>query len=333
MRTVGIIALGLASSAVFLLLVLRRADVGQALDSLQAATLWQIILAAGVIQCVYLGQAVRWRTLVVSDRPVGQYFTLVLAGVGTNNLLPLRIGDLLRARWLASRESIPTGRALGSVFRDRASDVVGLMLILLATSPFVADSAWVSRLALAGFVLLAGVALVIAGAIWYTRRHPRQRRDSRSRVRALGRDLLDELSSALGRARIATALVLSVVVWSGWAASARLVCASLGIDVSATEILFVTAVMNLGVAIPSSPGFVGTYQWLAVSALGLVGVASDPALAFALVVQAVWFVPTTIVGGGLALREVRRNTLPQRPQRSSTSAEPDSQYSAEVGPE
>ena len=86
-------------------------------------------------------------------------------------------------------------------------------------------------------------------------------------------------------------------------------CASIGIDVSAAEILFVTAVINLGVAIPSSPGFVGTYQWLAVSALGLVGVAPDPALAFALLMQAVWFVPTTIVGGVLAVGEVRTNTF------------------------
>ena len=301
--------IGIASSAFFLYLVLRRADLGRAVDALRGATLWEVVLAACVIQLVYVGQAVRWRTIVVSGRPIRQYLGLVLAGVGANNLLPLRIGDLLRARWLASREAIPTGRALGSVFRDRAADVIALMLILLSTSPFVTSSEWVSQLALAGFVLLVGIALVIAASIWYTGRHPRQRLVSRSPLRSLGRDLLDELSNALGRARIAIALGLSVLVWSTWAVSAGLVCASIGIDVSAAEILFVTAVINLGVAIPSSPGFVGTYQWLAVSALGLVGVAPDPALAFALLMQAVWFVPTTIVGGVLAVGEVRTNTF------------------------
>ena len=36
-----------------------------------------------------------------------------------------------------------------------------------------------------------------------------------------------------------------------------------------------TAVINLGVAIPSSPGFIGTYQWLGVSALALFDVRTE----------------------------------------------------------
>jgi len=57
-----------------------------------------------------------------------------------------------------------------------------------------------------------------------------------------------------------------------------------------------SAALNLGVAIPSSPGFVGTYQWLGVSALALFGIGREEGLAFAICMQAVWYVPTTIVG-------------------------------------
>ena len=60
--------------------------------------------------------------------------------------------------------------------------------------------------------------------------------------------------------------------------------------------------MNLGVAIPSSPGFIGTYQWLAVSALGLLGVARIEALAFGILMHATWYVPTLVIGGVLLLR-------------------------------
>ena len=66
--------------------------------------------------------------------------------------------------------------------------------------------------------------------------------------------------------------------------------------------MLVTAVINLGVAIPSSPGFIGTYQWLAVSSLALFGVGATEALAFGVLMQAVWYVPTTLVGGALLLR-------------------------------
>ena len=57
-----------------------------------------------------------------------------LQAIGANNVLPLRIGDLLR-RWLATSAEIPTGRAFGSAFRDRACDVLTLVVALAASLP------------------------------------------------------------------------------------------------------------------------------------------------------------------------------------------------------
>ena len=138
------------------------------------------------------------------------------------------------------------------------------------------------------------------------------RREQRSRGRKLLRDTIDELASPIGRRTILTALGLSVVAWSIWATAAGLVCRSLGIHLSPVELVFVTAVINLGVVIPSSPGFIGTYQWLAVSALSVVGVHGEVAIAFSLLMQAVWYIPTTIVGGVIAIREVHRDATRSR---------------------
>ena len=60
--------------------------------------------------------------------------------------------------------------------------------------------------------------------------------------------------------------------------------------------LFVGAVLNVGLAIPSSPGFVGTYQWLIVAGLGLFAVGATQAFAFSVLLQLTWFVPQTVVG-------------------------------------
>ena len=75
-----------------------------------------------------------------------------------------------------------------------------------------------------------------------------------------------------------------------------LVARSLGIDLSLTEALFVTAVLNLGSAVPSSPGYVGTYEWLGVASLGLLDIDHESALAFTILVHAAWYVPTTLFG-------------------------------------
>ncbi len=306
-RGVVVVAVGLASSAVFLALVLRRADVGAALDALRAARLADVLVAAVVLQVTYVVQALRWRLLAGAPAPLPRYLALVLGGIAVNNVVPLRLGDVLRGRWLAVRAGLETGRALASVFRDRFGDVLALAALLLVTLPFVGGGSWLLTLTLGAVALVVVLFLVVAASSWYSRRRPRHRRQSRSRLRKLARDALDELTTAVGIPTVAAGLALSLLVWATWAFAAWLVCRSLGVELGVVEVLFVTAVMNLGVAIPSSPGFVGTYQWLAVAALGAAGVAAEPALAFAVLIQAAWFVPTTLVGGALALVELRRD--------------------------
>ena len=220
----------------------------------------------------------------------------------TSNVTPSRRrGGALLALGLASSAFF-----LWLVFRDRACDVLTLVVALAASLPIVGDAAWVEKIAVGGLVLVMVLALVIVGAVVYSRTRPRARRGERSRARKLLRDTIDEVASPIGRRRLVRALALSVGAWGAFAVAAGLVCRSLGISLSPVELVFVTAVINLGVVIPSSPGFIGTYQWLAVSALGVVGVDGDVAIAFSLLMQAIWFIPTTIVGGAIAIREVHR---------------------------
>jgi glycosyltransferase 2 family protein len=314
----ALLAVGIASSVFFLWLVFRDADLHDVWVALRGADLVLVLLAAVVIQGVYVAQAARWRLIAGTlELSVARFYALVLAGIGANNVLPLRIGDLLRARWLATSAEIPTGRSLGSVFRDRVCDVITLVVALAVSLPFVGGQAWVARIAVGGVVLLAALALFGAGAVFYARTRPRARRDGRGRIRRLVRDTIDELASPIGRRRVVLALALSVVAWGVWAAAAGLVCRSLGFSLSPSELVFVTAVINLGVVIPSSPGFVGTYQWLAVSALGVVGIDGEVAIAFSLLMQAVWYIPTTLGGGLIAVREVHREAT-----RGRTDLEP-----------
>jgi hypothetical protein len=49
------------------------------------------------------------------------------------------------------------------------------------------------------------------------------------------------------------------------------------------------------------------YQWLGVAALGLFDVPVEEALAFPILLQASWFIPTTIAGAILGGRALRRS--------------------------
>ncbi len=288
-------AIGIPVSVVFLVLAIRGTDLGAVWGTLQGVRPLPLLGAVGCMGAVYWLQAARWRR--IADTALGQrrFFEMIVAGVAVNNVLPGRVGDLLRARWV-SRGAFSGGRGLATVMLDRAFDILALVAFLLLSLPLVTDAGWVDRIVVGSLLVLAVVCVVILAARSYTRRRPRSRRPHRRLARRFLRDTLEGLSDPLSVERGLVWFGISVVAWATWAVGAILVGRAVGVELSLVDAIFVTAALNLGVAIPSSPGFVGTYQWLGVSALALFGIGREAGLAFAICMQAVWFVPTTIVG-------------------------------------
>ena len=304
-RNAWIVAsVGIPASALFMYLAVGGADLGAVWGTLQGVRPAPVLGAVACMGVVYWLQAARWRRIALTGASHWRFFEMVVAGVAVNNVLPGRVGDLLRARWV-SRGAFSYGRGVATVVFDRGFDLVVLFAFLLATLPFVTDEAWVDRIVVGTLAAVALLAGAILAARSYTRRRPGPRRH-RGRARRFARDLLDGLSEPLGATRTQELVLLSIAAWLVWTLGALLVARAVGVELTLLEAVFVTAAINLGVAIPSSPGFVGTYQWLGVSALALFGIGQESALAFAIVLQAVWYVPTTLAGLVLLLTRTRR---------------------------
>lgn len=297
------VVVGLPLSAFFFWLAFRDADLELVWSVLTEAGVGYIVLAVACMAGLYAGQALRWHAIArTPEVPTMRFGEMVVSGVAVNNVLPGRIGDVLRARWLQVAARIPAGRALATVFLDRGFDVLALVVFLAVSLPFVSSAEWLRRIALGGLGLLVAVGLVLVAARMYAARRTRDRRGHRSRLRRIGRDVLDGLSEPVSRRRAVGLAGISLGTWAMWALGAWFVARALDIELSPVEAIFVTSVVNLGVAIPSSPGFIGTYQWLGVSALGLFDVRTEQALAFSILMHAAWYVPTTLVGGLLLAR-------------------------------
>lgn len=294
------VVVGVPVSALFLYLASRNLDFGEVGASLRRADPTRVALGAALIWVMYWVQAHRWRRVAraEADLPLRRFGTFVVGGLACNNVVPGRLGDLLRVQWLASAAGISRGRALATVVVDRASDLMALVLLLALTFPIAPRPTWLTRIDLVA--VAGGVALAVL--LLAARRHARTRDADRTRSRLfrLVSDGFATMSHAVNRRDAPVVAALSLAAWAAWSASAWLVAGSLGISLSLTETLFVAAVVNLGVAVPSSPGFVGTYQWLCVATLGLLSVGQADAFAFSVLFQAVWYVPTTLAGVALA---------------------------------
>ena len=287
---------GIPIGLFFLWLAVRNADLDAVSDSLREADARLVALAIGAFAFVYAFQSARWRRIAATPQ-VGfpRFYEMTVSGVAVNNVLPGRIGDFLRARWLGLDAGMAGGKAFGTVVLDRAFDLVVLVGLLVVGIAAVASSGWLVELAAAGVVVLLGFAGVLLFSRKYIERRDRDRRE-RGFVRRLVRDTVERLAEPFGRRHLLVWLGLSLGAWATWAVAALLVARALDVELSLTEALFVTAVLNLGSAVPSSPGYVGTYEWLGVASLGLLGVDDEPALAFTLLVHAAWYVPTTLFG-------------------------------------
>jgi uncharacterized membrane protein YbhN (UPF0104 family) len=222
-------------------------------------------------------------------------------------VLPGRVGDLLRAHWLSRRTGTPRSRTLATVVVDRACDVFVLLALLIATYPFTPRRTWIDRVYVASLVVTAILAAGLVATRLYVAHRARDGRTLPLSVRLSwpGRQLsglIRGTAAVVGPGDLAAAVALSAAAWVLWAAGLWLVADALGIDLALWQAAFMTGLVNLGTAVPSSPGFVGTYQWLCVSGLGLFDIGASQAFAFSLVLQAAWFVPTTAVGVPLAVR-------------------------------
>jgi glycosyltransferase 2 family protein len=297
---------GLAVSGVFLWLAVRNADLDAVRHTLADADFGPVALAVVALGIGYGFQAARWKRIAdTPDVPLRSFYAMLIGGLACNNVLPVRIGEFLRAGWLSRDARISGGRAFGSVVLDRICDVVMLALLFAIGLQAVASAAWLVRLGIGALLAVIAIALVLVVARLYTRRRGQQRSE-RGRLLTILRETVEMLAEPIGRHRAATWLGLTACTWILSSVAATLVGRALGIDLSPVEAVFVTSSLALGVAIPSSPGYIGTYQWIGVAALGLLDVSVEQALAFSILMQATWYVPTTIVGGAvIGLRAVR----------------------------
>jgi glycosyltransferase 2 family protein len=304
-RTVVVgLVIGLPLSALFLWLAFRGVEFGDVWLAIKEA---HPALVAAAIPCALLlfpFQGLRWRHLVEATTlpPRPAFVALIFVGGAVTNVVPGRPGDLARGMWLTRLGPVPVARALTSVGVDRAVDVLTLFTYLLVCLPFIDKPDWVVNLVIVGAGLTVLAVIVLAGAWWYSIRSSKGAarldlgRDDKSWWRHQISGIVRGLA-VLSRPRdFGSALTLSFLGWLGPIAAGWLIATALGISLDVLSITFVVGVISLGSAIPASPGMVGTYQWLAVTSMAVVGVGAADALAFSIISQATWYVPVTLSG-------------------------------------
>lgn len=134
-------------------------------SSFAAADLRVLLLTVPLVLINMALRSVRWRSLLdaPADATFRRTFAALMIGYLANNVLPVRLGDLVRVVVLAGTTQLSRSRILSTVLLERLLDV-GMVVLLLTSIAFVGSlPAWLRSAALAtGVVTILGFAGVCA---------------------------------------------------------------------------------------------------------------------------------------------------------------------------
>lgn len=329
---------GLVISGVCLWLAFRNVPFTEFLDELQSIKPGYLLLAASFQFLAVLARGRRWQSILKDEVPLSMTFFGHGIGFLFNNILPFRAGEVARTLAVADWANQPFLKVGSSVLLERLIDVAVVVMGLILVLPFMqVDQAVLQGGILLGVVALSGMVFLFAAASkpvwgrqvlqWFVRRIPRIPVESSLRW-------FDQLIEGVG---ILTSIgrFWKVMIWSiiSWICSMFLywsVFKSFQPQASWLEATFVVVALSLSISIPSSPGFLGVFQYVGLQALVLpFGDKYDSATALAAIMVSylVYYVGTSLIGvismqkfsGSLAsisrrITAIRENLGPSEPE-------------------
>jgi len=317
-RTAVVTALALGLLALFL----RNANLQEVWRVMRQAQLALVAAGVGLLFFGYACRTARWQVMLTPIGPTrfGVALRATIIGFAASFVLPARAGEVIRPWLLARREGLPVAAAFATILLERVLDLVTVLVLLglyfAVFDPGLSTMDPAMYAAVRGGALLAAVAAAIGMGVmlacaadparlsrlvaWSTGWLPAR---PRQLVTALSQSFAEGLASVRNPRQLALALVWSVPLWLAIAAQIWVVSLALGVVLPAAGSLLVTALLVVGVAVPT-PGAVGGYhEAYRLSVTSFFAIDNDRAVAAAIVLHAVGFVPTLIAGAWMMAME------------------------------
>jgi len=252
---------------------------------------WVVIATVSLLASVGL-RALRWQYLFKETDGVETYplFRYELIGYFGNNVLPLRLGEVLRAYILGKRYALSKSYVFGTIILERILDTASLVILagtLLLIFPLNSDIKtyiYIGFGAVAVFlvimIFLKRLHLVISeGSLW---------RNVTNFIEGF-RNIQPE--------RLPVIFILSIIIWLVYWLDVHLIQMAFKLDMAPSQSLLLLIISSLVISIPSAPGMIGTFHaGVKYVMVGLLGFSPDLSNTFAIVLHAYGYIAYTVVG-------------------------------------
>ncbi len=306
------ILVGLLVSGVLLWYSMREVRPGEVWSALRQAN---YLGFAALVVLTLLGfwlRAWRWRWLLGTDRPapLGPMYSATMIGFMANNLLPLRLGEFLRAWALGRSLRLSKTMVFATVVVERVVDMVTLIAIFglaMAIHP-IAEGTEAGRLVRQGAGVMVLASLGLIGFIVALERQPRLARavvtflTSRlpERLRRRGVVTLDRFIEGLtlfrDLPRLMWVFFLSFVMFTVFTLCITVTMWAFGIRAPWYAGIVMLVITAIGIMVPAAPGYLGTLHFACTVGLKLFDVPPEVSVPFSWFYWAGQWIPVTVVG-------------------------------------
>ncbi len=290
-----------------------QVDMQQLMVTIQSAHYPLVIFAAFAILSTIVFRAWRWQYLLQPVKPVCLLSLLSATSIGfmVNMLLPAHAGELARAYVIGHKENMTTMSSFATIVVERVVDLLSLLLLILAMLALASLSPSmlpiVSGLRTGGLIICL-ICLGMVAGLWLVKYRTAQT------VAWLGRwmqclpdkwrtsacaalwSFAEGLKAFKQGRHMVSVILISLLIWTVLALSNSLIFSAFDLQLPWPAAFFILFAQVIGVMIPSSPGFIGTYHASVVSGLALFSIPPELALSVAIAMHAAFFFPCIVIG-------------------------------------
>ncbi|MDH3456374.1 MAG: flippase-like domain-containing protein [Gemmatimonadota bacterium] len=260
-------------------------------------------------------RAARWRVLLREELawlPFASLYHATAAGFAVNNLLPARAGEVARAYAARRLTGVRFSAAVTTIALSRVLDGVTLFAILVfATlvgwlpSEFTILNVSVGRIILVASVVFAVFFALALGAATFP--HPVLQLTAWISARTLPqrwvtgfnegvKGIIDSLAVMRDPQQLAQVALWSAVIWGLGGLSFFLAFLAFDLSVPWHAAFTLQTLINFGLVIPSTPGFVGVFEAVTRASLSIYGVDGASAVSYAVAYHFCLYAPVTLMG-------------------------------------
>lgn len=252
-------------------------------------------------------RAYRWRIILTTEEslPISNVFWANMAGYLGNNILPARAGELIRAVYIGKENNISTSFALATGLVERFMDLIALVIfgfvslanVGIASTSLQSGLKLMSAIAVLGFLGILITPYFEQNLIKLCSKLPFLNLSTKRKIEGGLEKFLHGIKVLNHPKRAATFVISTCIIWVMDGIGVIVLSHSLQLHLTIFQSILLLTGLGLSSTIPSTPGYLGVYQFVAVIILQPFGISKANALAFIVFLQLTGFL--VVAGWGI----------------------------------